>query len=184
MSIYISKSLKRYLDDLAAKKPAPGGGSAAALAGAIGVALLCMVANFTIGKEKYRGVEKEIKKILVQSEKIRKKLLELVDLDVITYKKVAVAKNKKKSHALYQKSLREATIVPLNISRFSFQALKLCPILEKKGNKYLISDVHVADALLRAAVKSAILNVKINLPFIKDKQFRVKINQQLKSWRI
>ena len=178
MSIYINKSLKRYLDDLAAKKPAPGGGSAAALTGATGAALLCMVANFTIGKERYRRVEKEIKKILAQSEKIMKKLLELVDLDVTIYKKVA--KNKKKSHALYQKSLKEATIVPLNISRFSFQVLRLCPILEKKGNKYLISDVHVADALLRAAVKSAILNVEINLPYIKDKKFVSEIKQQLK----
>jgi len=182
MSKYINKSLKRYFNDLAAKKPAPGGGSAAALAGATGVALLSMVTNFTIGKEKYKRFEKEIKKLLKTAEKIRKKLVELVDLDVIMY--IKVAKNKKKSHALYQKSLKEATIVPINIIRLSFQALKLCPILEKKGNKYLISDVHVADVLLHAAIKSAVLNVKINLPFIKDKKFVARVNQQLKSWRI
>ena len=180
--VYKNKSLKKYLDDLAAKKPAPGGGSAAALNGASGAALLCMVSNFTIGKERYKSVEKEIKKILAQSNKIMKKLLELVDLDVITYKKVV--KNKKKSHALYQKSLKKAVVVPLNIAQFSFQSLKLCPILEKKGNKYLISDVYVADALLRAAIKSAVVNIKINLPFIDDKKFVSKINQQLKSWRV
>ena len=180
--MYSNKSLKKYLDDLAAKKPSPGGGSAAALAGALGVALLSMVANFTVGKPKYKRFEKEIKKILKLNQKIMKKLLELVDLDVITYRKVA--QNKKKSLALYQKSLKDATLVPLNITQLSLQALKLCPILEKKGNKYLISDVYVANELLRAAVKSAILNVKINLPYIKDKKFVAKVNKSLKSWRI
>ena len=180
--IYKNESIKKYLDDLAAKKPAPGGGSAAALVGATGAALLSMVANFTIGKEKYKRFEKDIKKTLNKSEKIRKKLLELVDLDVITYSKVT--KSKKKSPASYQKSLKEATIVPVRITELSFQALKLCPVLEKRGNKYLISDVHVANSLLRAAIKSAIINVKINIPYIKDKKFVLKINRQLKSWRI
>jgi formiminotetrahydrofolate cyclodeaminase len=180
--MYKNKSLKRYLEDLAAKKPAPGGGSAAALSGALGVALLCMVANFTIGKDKYKKYERQIEKILKQTNKILKKLLELVDLDVITYTKVA--RTKKKSHSLYQKSLKDATSVPLNISRLSFQALKLCPILERKGNRYLISDVYVADALLRAAIKSAILNVKINLAYVKDKKFVSRTNKELRSWRV
>ena len=180
--IYKNKSIKKYLDDLAAKKPAPGGGSAAALVGATGAALLSMVANFTVGKPKYKKHDKIIKKSLRESEKIRKKLLELVDLDVITYNKVA--KNKKKSHSLYQKSLKQATNVPLEITRLSKQALDLCPLLAKKANIYLISDVHVAKSLLGAAIKSAIVNVKINLPYIKDKKFVSKIKRQLKSWRI
>lgn len=180
--MYINKNIRTYIDDLAAKKPAPGGGSAAALVGATGVALLSMVGNFTIGKEKYRQFEPQIKKILKASEQIRKKLLELVDLDVIMY--LNLVKNKKKSHSLYQKSLKQATNVPVNIAQYSFEALNLCPILEKKGNKYLISDCYVADALLRAAIKSAIENVKINLPYIKDKKFVSKINRQVKSWRI
>jgi len=182
MRKYVNRTLRKYLDDLAAKKPAPGGGSAAALVGATAVALLSMVANFTIGKPKYRKFQKDIKKSLKESEKIRKKLLELVDLDVITYNKVA--RNKKKSLTIYQKSLKEATIVPVKITELSFQALKLCPVLARKGNKYLISDVHVAKSLLGAAIKSAIVNVKINLPYIKDKKFVSKIKRQLKSWRI
>ncbi len=180
--MYKNKSIKRYLDDLAAKKPAPGGGSVSALVAATGVALLSMVGNFTVGKEKYKGYEKEIKKILKLTEKILKNLLELVDLDVVSYKKVAI--NKKKSHILYQKSLKQATNVPLKITQLSLQALKLCPILEKKGNKYLVSDVHVADALLHSAIKSAVINVRINLPYIKDKKFVSGISRQLKSWRV
>lgn len=182
MSKYINKSIKKYLDDLAAKKPAPGGGSAAALVGATGVSLLSMVANFTVGKDKYKRFEREIKNSLKKSEKIRKKLLELVDLDVINYSKVA--RNKKKSLALYQKSLKEATNVPVMIAELSFQALRLCPVLEKKGNKYLVSDVYVADSLLRAAIKSALENIEINIPYIKDKKFIAKIDSQLKSWRM
>ncbi|MFH1655333.1 MAG: cyclodeaminase/cyclohydrolase family protein [Candidatus Omnitrophota bacterium] len=182
MRKYANKSIREYLDDLAARKPAPGGGSAAALVGATAAALLSMVANFTIGKPKYKKFQKDIKKSLKESGKIRKKLLELVDLDVITYNKVA--RNKKISFALHQKSLKEATIVPVKITELSFQALNLCPVLAKKGNKYLISDVHVANSLLRAAIKSAIVNVKINLPYIKDKKFVARIKQQFKSWRI
>ncbi|MBM3248132.1 MAG: cyclodeaminase/cyclohydrolase family protein, partial [Candidatus Omnitrophica bacterium] len=119
--MYRNHSIKKYLDDLAAKKPAPGGGSAAALAAALGAALLSMVANFTVGKDKYKQFEQEIKGTLKKSEKIRKNLLELVDLDVITYNKVA--KNKKKSLALYQKSLKEAANVPLKITKNSIDAL-------------------------------------------------------------
>lgn len=180
--MYKNKSVKIYLDDLAAKKPAPGGGSAAALAGALGAALLSMVANFTVGKDKYKQFEQEIKETLSKSEKIRKKLLELVDLDVITYTKVA--KSKKKSLAIYQKSLKEAANVPLDITKNCIEALALCPILEAKGNKYLVSDVHVARALLIGAIHSAVVNVRINLPYIEDKEFVHRVDQQLRSWRV
>jgi formiminotetrahydrofolate cyclodeaminase len=180
--LYRNRSIKGYLNDLAMKKPAPGGGSAAALVGATGVALLSMVANFTVGKDRYKRFEKDIKKVLNALEKIRKKLLELVDLDVITYKRVI--RNKKSSLTQYQNSLKEATIIPVKISELSFRALGFCSVLEKKGNKYLISDVDVANVLLRAAIKSAIVNVKVNLPYIKDKKFITKINHQLKSWRV
>ncbi len=177
--MYRNQSIKKYLDDLAAKKPAPGGGSAAALAAALGASLLSMVANFTVGKDKYKQFEQEIKSSLSKSEKIRKKLLELVDLDVITYNKVA--KNKKKSLALYQKSLKEAASVPLEITQNSLEALELCPILEAKGNKYLKSDVQVARELLIAAIHSAVVNVRINLPYIEDKEFVAKVEQELKN---
>ena len=180
--MYKNKSVKIYLDDLAAKKPAPGGGSAAALAAALGAALLSMVANFTVGKDKYKQFEQEIKGALKKSEKIRKNLLELVDLDVITYNKVA--KNKKKSLALYQKSLKEASLVPLDITKNSLEALELCPVLEAKGNKYLVSDVHVARALLIGAIQSAVVNVRINLPYIEDKEFVHRIDHQLRTWRV
>jgi formiminotetrahydrofolate cyclodeaminase len=84
-------NLKQYLDDLASNKPAPGGGSAAALAGALGASLLSMVANFTLGKEKYKDVEDEVKDILKSLDKYRKELENLIDEDVLAYQKLSSA---------------------------------------------------------------------------------------------
>lgn len=167
--MYAAKSLKTYLDDLAAKKPAPGGGSAAALAGALGCALLSMVCNYTTGKKKYKDVEKEIRKILSQSERLRKRLLSLVDLDAEAY--AQVLKSHKGSPAIYQKNLIRATKVPLEVCSLGAAAYKLCPYLRKKANKYLASDVYVARELLKSCFKSGEFNVIINFPQIKDKRF-------------
>lgn len=167
--MYRDKSLKNYLDDLAAKKPAPGGGSAAALAGALGCALLSMVCNFTIGKDKYKDIEKEIRKILSRSEDLRKRFLSLVDLDVEAYKQVI--KSRKDSPAAYQKNLIRATRVPLEVCLLSAAAYRLCPCLRKKANKFLASDVSAACELLKSSFKSGRFNVIINLPQIKDKKF-------------
>ncbi len=166
--MYAFRSLKRYLDDLAARLPAPGGGSASALVGALGCGLLSMVANFTIGKEKYKRFEREIKKILNLTENYRKRLLELVDLDVKSFK---------------EKDFKKATQVPLEVCQICVKAIKFCPVLEKKGNQNLISDVEVAREFLKAAFKSALANVKINLPKIKDKNFIKKVTKSFYSWR-
>lgn len=167
--MYATKSLKTYLDELAARRPAPGGGSAAALVGALGCALLSMVCNYTIGKEKYRDVEKEIKKILEQTETLRKRFLSLVSLDAAAYLKVF--NSHKASFRIYQRNLINATKVPLEICRLSNVAYKLCPFLIKKANKYLISDVYVARELLKSCFKSSQFNAIINFPQIKDKKF-------------
>ena len=181
-------SLKKYLDDLAAKLPAPGGGSAAALTAATGAALISMVANFTIGKEKYKSVEEEIKKVLSSSEDLRQKLINLVDEDVTAYKKLSSAyklpkdspEDKRKREQVVQQGLKEALATPLEVCKLSHQAVKLCPVMSEKGNANLISDVGVAVALLASAFQSALLNVEINLKSIKDNEFILKIREVLK----
>lgn len=166
---YQRESLKKYVDDLAAKKPAPGGGSAAALTGAIGCALLSMACNFTLGKDKYTKVQPKIKEIFSQTEKLRKRFLVLVDLDVKAYYKVF---NSRKSRpALYQKNLIQATKVPLEIYTLAHQAYQFCPELIKIANKYLVSDVYAAEELLKSCFKTAEFNVIINIPHIKDNNF-------------
>jgi formiminotetrahydrofolate cyclodeaminase len=166
--MYKNRSLKRYLDDLAAKLPAPGGGSASALVAALGCCLLSMVANFTIGKTKYKRFEREIKKVLNLTETYRKRLLDLVDLDVKSFK---------------EKNINKATETPLEVCHICAEMIKLCGVLEKKGNQNLISDVGCAREFLRAGFRGALENVRINLSKIKDKNLIKKITKSLKSWR-
>ncbi|MDD2752992.1 MAG: cyclodeaminase/cyclohydrolase family protein [Candidatus Omnitrophica bacterium] len=162
--MYKDTSIEKYLTDLAARLPAPGGGSAAALNAAMGAALISMVINFTLGKPKYEKYEKELKKMLEGSEKLRKKFLELVDLDVVAYK---------------SKNLNDALNIPFMTARLSFEGIKLCPPLIRKGNLNLISDVVVAAVLLESAFVSAVFNVEINLKSLKDEKLASKIRKEL-----
>lgn len=164
--MYKESSLRKYLDDLAAKLPAPGGGSAAALSAALGASLISMVLNFTLGKPKYAAYEKELKGILDKSEGLRNEFLNLVDLDVSAYK---------------SRNVRDALGVPFMLARLCFEAIKLCPPLLKKGNVNLISDVAVAAVLLESAFSSAVYNVKINLKLIGDKKLSGLMLKELKS---
>ena len=166
MPDYRDETLKKYLDDLAAKLPAPGGGSAAALTAALGTSLISMVVNFTLGKPKYAQYEKELKEILEKSEKLREEFLNLVDLDAVAYK---------------SKNLRDALDVPFMVCRLSFEAIKLCPPLIKKGNPNLISDVAVAAVLLESAFASANFNVEINLKSLNDKKLTGSIRKEIKE---
>lgn len=179
--MYLEKSLREYLDDLAAKKPAPGGGSVAALVAALGAALISMVANFTVGKEKYINVEEEMRETLSKSENLRLALEKLVDEDVKVYRKVSEAykTSKEKDSSVIQVALKEAASIPLEICRLSADAMRLCPVLAREGNVNLISDVEVAVHLLSSAFLSALINVEINLKTIKDKEFIVEIREIL-----
>lgn len=180
--------LTKYLDDLASGRPTPGGGSAAALVAAAGAALLAMVCNFTIGKEKYKSAEKDIKKCLGSIELLRLRLTELVDEDAKGYKKVSAAyklpkdtyQDKKKRTKRIQAALKEALAVPVELCQLVHQAAKLAPQLREKGNPNLISDVAVACALFEAAFEAALFNVEINLSGLKDEALLVKTRAVLK----
>lgn len=163
---YNKSSLKKYLDDLAARLAAPGGGSAAALTAAMGASLLCMVVNFTLGKAKYAKYEKALQKIIREAEELRSDFLNLVDLDVVAYR---------------SRNLRDALDVPFMVCRLCFVTSKLCLPLVKKGNINLISDVAVAAVLLEAAFTSAAFNVAINLQAIKDKKISKAIKKELRN---
>jgi methenyltetrahydrofolate cyclohydrolase len=161
---YKNKNLIKFLDDLSAKLPAPGGGSAAALSAAMGASLISMVVNFTLGKPKYAAFEHELKEILAKSEELRKVFLDLVDLDVVAYQ---------------SKDIRKALDVPLILARLCCEAAKLCVPLIKKGNANLISDVAVAAVLLESAFVSASFNVEINLKNLNQKKFAQGIRKEL-----
>jgi formiminotetrahydrofolate cyclodeaminase len=178
--MYIEKPLKEYLEDLAAKKPAPGGGSAAALAGALGVALLEMSANFTVGKEKYKEYEQDASEALRMSGILRNSLTHLVDSDVEAYSKLSEAfKMKNDSHL--DAALKEATRIPVTIAQDSLEGLRQAVKLAGACNPNLISDVGVAGELLSSAYEGAKYNIKINLKLIRDEEFVGMIRTHLKT---
>jgi len=164
--MYKDISIEKYLADLGAKLPAPGGGSAAALTAAMGAALISMVINFTLGKPKYAEYEEELQKMLASSEQLSKRFLELVDLDVVAYK---------------SKNLNDALNIPFMTARLCFEGIKLCPPLIRKSNVNLISDVAVAAVLLEAGFVSAVFNVEINLKGLKDEKLAAKIRKELQE---
>ncbi len=176
-------SLKKYLDDLASKKPAPGGGSASALVGATGAALLGKVVNFTVGKEKYKGVEKEMTDILERSEALRENFARLCSEDATAYKKLSDAfklpkddKNRKKK---IQEALKEATGVPFEICKAAHEGIKMALLVAQKGNVNLITDAGIASLMLRCAFQSGLLNVEINLKSITDNEFIMNLRKIL-----
>ncbi|MDD5120202.1 MAG: cyclodeaminase/cyclohydrolase family protein [Candidatus Omnitrophica bacterium] len=161
---YKTQSLAKYLDDLSARLPAPGGGSAAALNAAMAASLISMVVNFTLGKLKYAVFEAELKDVLVESEQLKNDFLDLVDLDVEAYQ---------------SRDIRKAMDVPFMLSRLCARAAKLCPPLLKKGNVALLSDVAAAAVLLESAFVCARFNVEVNLQSLGDKKLAQGVKKEL-----
>ena len=185
----IDKKIHNFLEELASNSPTPGGGSVAALAGALGAALISMVGNLTIGKKKYEDVEEDIKKIISSSEKLRYELSQLIEEDVkafnnfmATYKMPKETEDEKKIRAeKIQESLIEAAKVPLTVAYKCLEVLSLSKEVAEKGNVNVISDAGVAALMAEAALESAILNVKINLIMIKDEKVKKELSSSIKE---
>jgi formiminotetrahydrofolate cyclodeaminase len=174
--MYLKGPIDKYLEDLAAKRPAPGGGSAAALQAATGSALMSMVANYTIGNPKYAAGEDKVRNILKISEDARKKLEALIDADVEAYSKLSKAMKASVSGANLDRDYKDAMTPPYEVCRISADCLKLCLELAECGNKNLITDTAIAAICLEGAFFAAKYNVYINLKYIKDVDFIGKIH--------
>ena len=176
---YLEEPLHVYLDALASGEPTPGGGSAAALVGALGAALNSMVANFTVGREKFAAVEAEVRGLLEQSERLRAELQRLTQADTEAYGQYAAASKLPRSTdgekvaraAAMQQALRAAAEVPRAAAAAAHRVIKIAADLVDKGNPNLITDVGVAAKFALAAMECAALNVEINLAYIKDAEF-------------
>ncbi len=177
--MYVEGKIVDFLDKLASSSPEPGGGSASALAAAIAAALVSMVANLTVGKEKYADVQDEIAKLVDDSEKVRKRLQELVQEDTEVYGVLAGAfkmpretdEEKAARNEAIQSACKEATMVPYAIAEQCLEVAVLSEVAADIGNVGAVSDAGVAVLLADAAAQSAALNVKINLATIKDSAF-------------
>jgi len=187
MSSYRSQSIDGYVRDLASNLPAPGGGSGAALAGALGAALAAMVANFTVGKEKFADVDERVRGLLAELDAVRERLLQLVDEDVASYTQVSAAyklpratdEEKAAREAAIQEACQAAAGVPRTIAETCDRCIALAAELCDIGNPNLISDVGCAVRLAEAARHCAWLNVAINLSVIKDEAFKAELQRAL-----
>ena len=185
---YAKEPLRTYLDHLAAKQETPGGGSVAALVGALAAGLGSMVCNFTIGKKKYADVEGDIRRILARCEEARKELLTLMQEDVNIFQTqmataYALPKDTEEQTAArreaIEKACKSAAQPPIKTIRLCRNLLKLMTELGEKGSTLLVSDVGVAAALAQAAFDSARLNVDINLNYLSDKAFAKKVRDEI-----
>jgi formiminotetrahydrofolate cyclodeaminase len=183
------KPVTDFLDDLASNAPAPGGGSVAALSGALGAALISMVCNLTLDKKGYEKVQGDIDALLTRSEALRRELTDLLEEDVAAYTAYSQAskmprttdEEKAARAKAVQSSLKNATIVPLHAAEAAVKVMDLCMPTAEKGNKWAVSDAGVAVLMAEAALRSAALNVLINLGSIKDQEFVAEKRAHLDS---
>jgi len=173
-------TLNDFLSELASDSPTPGGGSVAALAGALAAALTSMVANLTIGKKKYADVQDDVQAVLKKTEGLRLELSELMQEDAAAFDKVMVAmklpketdEEKAKRADALQAALVDAAMVPLAVMEKCVEVIALAKVAAEKGNKNAVSDAGVAALMGRAGAHAAKLNVMINLGWINAEEHK------------
>ncbi|MEM7535206.1 MAG: cyclodeaminase/cyclohydrolase family protein [Chloroflexota bacterium] len=172
-------TLSDFMDALAAQESTPGGGGAAALTGSQAAALISMVINFTLGKKKYAHVQEAMETALAQSEGLRTELLALADRDVEAFEAVSACygmpkktpEEKATRTAALQTALKGAAEVPFVVAERCFEVMAMAEFIGAEGNVNVVSDAATALYLAYAGLKSALVNVNINLKFIKDEAF-------------
>ena len=181
------KSVETFLDDLAGANPTPGGGSAAAIMGAMGAALVSMVCNVTIGKKGYEGVEGEMQAVKNESERVRRRLTAMVAEDVAAFDSLMAAykmpkateDDKQRRGAAIQAALHRATEAPLDCARVCAEVIALSRRASEHGYLNVISDGGVGVLAGFTGLRSAALNVYINAPALKDRAFADRVTAEL-----
>lgn len=177
--------LTQFLDKLASKEPTPGGGGAAALAGAVGIALGNMTGSLTVGKPKYASVEEEIIRANKRSEELRKELYALIERDAQAFMPVSkaycISKDDPMRDKVMEEALKGASEVPLEIMRKCCEALEMINVYAHKGSLIAVSDAGCAAAICKSALESAALNVYVNTKSMKDREYAEKMNIEVKG---
>lgn len=189
--LFYERSITRFLSDLSSGEPVPGGGAGAALAGATGAALISMVANLTLGREKYASSADVMRATLERAEKWREELLDLLQADTQAYTGVISAyrlprasdEEKRARRDAIQRALINACDVPLRTARVCAKLIALGPAAAAKGNPNAVSDAGVGVLLALAAFESGAQNVEINLVSIKDQTFVKSARSELAELR-
>jgi len=190
--ILVNLTIKDFVDELASDSPAPGGGSVAALCGSLAAGLTAMVGNLTTGKYKFKNSEERIAykeneaRMLTmawEAQQMKKKLIEAIDKDTEAFNNYMAAmklpkkteEDKKRRSESIQKAIKNATQVPLHTMKLCWEVIVLTETAAKYGNQNAVSDAGVSAMTALTGVKGAYLNVRINLPGVKDEEFKKNI---------
>lgn len=180
-------SCNEFAMELASKKPVPGGGGAAALVGAVGIALNTMVVNYSIGKKKLIEYTEKYEDIIRRGEILRDKLIDLIDKDAENFEPLSKAysmpnsteEEKTEKEVMMQKCLKMACSAPLKIVEYTYESILLHNEIVDISSKTMISDVGVGVQCLKAALYSAFLNVEINIKAISDEDYILKTRESV-----
>lgn len=183
----VNKNIVDFVATTASNEPVPGGGSIAALSGALAAALAEMVANLTIGKKKYVEVDSEMRGIVEALEVKRQELIELIDKDASSFDGVMKAfklpKETDEEKAARTKAIQDETkyaaSVPLQTAKIAYSIMEYSQVVVEKGNTNAVTDGAVSAMMARTAVLSALMNVKINLGSIKDETFVAEMTKEV-----
>ena len=173
---------REFVSVLASDAPAPGGGGAAALVGAIGTALGNMVGSLTVGKKKYAAVEAEIIELKAKCDALQKELLDQVEADEVNFLPLAKAYGIPKDDPNRDKIMEEATIIacstPMKIMELCCQAIEYISVFAEKGSRLAVSDAGCGAVCCKAALQAASLNVFINTKTLKNREVAEEMNRR------
>ena len=178
-----------FADELSSESPAPGGGSVAALIGTLSASLSSMVANLTYNKKGYKEFNDEIAAAGIEAQKLKDRFLSLIEEDTEAFNSVMDAmkmpsgtdEEAEVKEKAVEEATKRATSVPLKTLKLTEKLLEVADVVAEKGNKNSISDAGVAAISAKAAAESAYMNVIINIPGIKDEEFKEKVLKEAKE---
>jgi len=174
-------SCREFVSVLASDAPAPGGGGAAALVGAIGTALGNMVGSLTVGKKKYAAVEEEIIALKAKCDALQTELLNQVEADEVNFLPLAKAYGIPKDDPNRDKIMEEATIIacstPMKIMELCCEAIDCIAVFAEKGSRLAVSDAGCGAVCCKAALQAASLNVFINTKSLKNRDVAEDMNR-------
>jgi len=185
----MEETLQHYLDDLSSAQPVPGGGSTAALSGAMGAALASMVCRITMGKEAYADVQQEIEELLRRTEYLRSRFQQLMQEDIEAYGRLAAcyklpretSEERKYRTDMIQKQLVEAALVPLEVVECAAELIRCCQRIAEIGSNTVLSVVATGAILASCSGKGASFMVRINVRSLKNDKLVVELGDRLNT---
>jgi glutamate formiminotransferase/formiminotetrahydrofolate cyclodeaminase len=183
----VNMKINDFTDEVSRDTPAPGGGSIAALAGALGSALASMVVNLSVGKGEFDSRYEELCLLAEKAQAVKDELIRAVDADTEAFNEVIAGMRMAKDTAeqlalrseVIQAGYKSAAEVPLNTARLCREVIDICQAAADIGNQAVMSDAGVGALMAFAGVQGAIHNVRINLQHIKDEEFNARMKAQL-----